>query len=148
MSSQSPLKRMDPATEQGRDQLQEIVDTMAAQFIAEVAAYRAVTAEHVMAKFGRGGVLVARSAVAAGMADETGTYEGVIARLNATQGAAGVVSIAAGATAMTTGAEEEKPMAEETQPNEQEITARVKARIRAITGCAEATGREALASGS
>jgi capsid assembly protease len=156
VSSQSPLKRMDPATDAGAQQLQQMVDEMAAHFIADVAAFRAVTAEHVAERFGRGGVLAAERAVAAGMADETGTFDGTLARLNGegrTDGKAlflPAAAVAAAAPAEDTAEKEEsKPMAEDKQPDTEQVRAAAEAaasaRIEAILYCEEANGREALA---
>lgn len=78
VSSQSPLKRADPETEKGRLEAQRVVDQLAAVFIADVAAYRGVSQETVLADFGRGGILVGAHAVAAGMADRIGTLQSVL----------------------------------------------------------------------
>jgi signal peptide peptidase SppA len=78
VSSQSPLKRTDPATDEGRAQLQEMVDAMAKVFIEKVAKFRGTSEEKVARDFGRGAVLPARAAVGAGMADSLGSLEAVI----------------------------------------------------------------------
>ena len=78
VSSQSPLKRTDPATDEGRAQLQEMVDAMAQVFIEKVAQFRGTSVERVARDFGRGAVLSARSAVAVGMADALGSLEGLL----------------------------------------------------------------------
>jgi signal peptide peptidase SppA len=83
VSSQSPYKRVDPATAEGRARVQALVDNLAAIFIADVAKYRAVGAEHVSAKFGQGDVMLGQQAAEAGMIDKLGTFEGLIAELNA-----------------------------------------------------------------
>lgn len=82
VSSQSPNKRPDPLTETGRDQIQAIVDEMAAVFIGAVARNRDVTTKAVVEKFGRGGVLVGAAAVKAGLADRIGSLEGTIQDLS------------------------------------------------------------------
>lgn len=82
VSSQSPNKRSDPATEAGRAQVQSIVDAMADVFVGSVARNRGVSAETVIADFGGGGVLVGASAVDARMADRLGSLESVIAELS------------------------------------------------------------------
>jgi hypothetical protein len=81
VSSQSPKKRPDPATEEGRAQVQEMLDDLAAVFIEDVARFRAVSEETVLSDFGRGGVLVGARAVTAGLADGLGSFEGVLAEL-------------------------------------------------------------------
>ena len=78
VSSQSPLKRTDPATDEGRAQIQEMVDAMAELFIGRVAAFRNVTPDKVAREFGRGGIMPARKAIAVGMADALGSFEGLL----------------------------------------------------------------------
>ncbi|EME71395.1 hypothetical protein H261_03263 [Paramagnetospirillum caucaseum] len=81
VSSQSPLKRPDPATDAGRAAMQSLVDRLSAEFVTAVAAYRGVSAEAVLADFGQGGLLVGADAVAAGMADRLGSLESTLASL-------------------------------------------------------------------
>lgn len=75
ISSVSPLKQAAPDTEEGRAEAQRVVDELAAVFVQDVAAYRGTTPEIVASQFGRGGVLVGKAAVTAGMADRVGTFE-------------------------------------------------------------------------
>lgn len=79
ISSQSPLKQAGPDTEPGRAEIQRVVDDLAAVFIGDVAAYRNTDPETVATAFGRGGMLVGAKAVAAGMADDVGTLETLLA---------------------------------------------------------------------
>jgi capsid assembly protease len=81
VSSQSPEKYHDPESVKGQSKLQAVVDRLAAVFIGDVAVSRGVTADDVMARFGKGGVLVGSDAVDAGLADEIGTLESVMAGL-------------------------------------------------------------------
>lgn len=81
VSSQSPNKRPDVTTDQGRAQLQAMVDAQAQVFIEEVAAFRGMTPEAVVKDFNGGDMYIAAKAVAAGMADSVGTIEEVIAGL-------------------------------------------------------------------
>lgn len=81
VSSQSPSKASDPATEGGRARIQATVDALAGVFIGEVARYRGVTEETVLSQFGQGGVLVGADAVTAGLADRVASYEVVLAGL-------------------------------------------------------------------
>ena len=83
VSSQSPNKRPDPATEKGRAEIQRTVDDLAEVFIAAVAEYRDTTPEKVASDFGQGGVLVGQKAVDAGMADRVGSFESVLEELAA-----------------------------------------------------------------
>lgn len=84
VSSQSPRKRVDPETEDGRAVLQAVVDDIADVFIARVASFRGVSADHVLEHFGQGGILVGRNAVRAGLADGLGSLESIIAGLAGT----------------------------------------------------------------
>jgi ClpP class serine protease len=79
VSSQSPDKRLDVVTEDGRAKVQATVDSLAQVFIDRVATFRGVTSRHVIENFGRGGLVVGAAAVAAGMADALGSLESVIA---------------------------------------------------------------------
>ncbi len=87
VSSQSPNKRLDPASMEGRDALQRLLDATADIFIADVARNRGCDAARVTAQFGRGGVMLAADAVKAGMADAVGSLENVIAALSGADGA-------------------------------------------------------------
>lgn len=79
VSSQSPGKRPDVRTDEGRAQIQRDTDAIAQIFVETVAANRGVTADKVLTDFGKGGLLVGRDAVAAGMADRVGVLEALIA---------------------------------------------------------------------
>lgn len=81
VSSQSPDKRIDPNTDEGRAKVQALVDSLASVFVAAVADYRKTTTEKVLSDFGRGGVLIGEQAIKAGMADRIGSLESVIAEL-------------------------------------------------------------------
>lgn len=81
VSSQSPKKRVDPATDAGRAQILATVDAMAQVFVETVARYRGVTPATVLARFGQGDVLVGQQALDAGMIDRIGTFEETFARL-------------------------------------------------------------------
>lgn len=89
VSSRSPKKRLDPETDDGRRELVGTLDELAAVFIADVAAFRGVSVQTVETDFGQGGVLVGAPAVAAGMADALGSFEGVLAELSAPRPLAG-----------------------------------------------------------
>jgi capsid assembly protease len=85
VSSQSPLKRATPETEEGRALAQARVDEIADIFIADVAAYRGTTIDKVLADFGQGSTLIAARAVATGMADSVSTLETLIDTLSASK---------------------------------------------------------------
>lgn len=78
VSSQSPDKAIDPATEHGRSRVQATVDQLAGVFVGDVAANRGVDESKVISDFGRGWVLVGQEAVDAGMADVVGTFDEAI----------------------------------------------------------------------
>lgn len=83
VSSGAPDKRADVSTDEGRAGTQALVDAIEDEFVAAVAAGRKVSAETVRRDFGRGGMLAARAAVAAGMADRIDSLEATLARLSA-----------------------------------------------------------------
>ncbi len=81
VSSQSPYKASDPATEDGKARIQSRVDTLAQIFVETVARNRDVPVARVMDGFGRGDVKFGAAAVAAGMADVLGTFESTLSAL-------------------------------------------------------------------
>lgn len=97
VSSQSPMKRADPTTDEGRAAVQALVDRLAEEFIGAVARFRGVSPEKVQADFGKGGLLVGRDAVAAGMADRLGSFEEVVGSLSAGSSATVKTSLIAAA---------------------------------------------------
>jgi signal peptide peptidase SppA len=82
ISSQSPGKRDRPVDDEVVARAQQVVDDLAAVFIGAVARHRGVTTQAVEERFGQGGVMVGARAVAAGLADDVGNLESVIARLS------------------------------------------------------------------
>ncbi len=82
VSSQSPNKRPDVATDAGRAQIQARIDRFAQVFIDDVAAYRGVSSEHVLANYGQGDMRMGADAVSLGMADRVSTLEAVLAGLS------------------------------------------------------------------
>jgi capsid assembly protease len=163
VSSQSPNKRADVRTDEGRAQLQEIVDALAEVFIGRVAAFRGTTQENVQANYGGGKILIARQAIAAGMADRVTTFEGHLAALRESSVPSRIAPVYYGGmmvgqiTIPATGCnsnfvDEEESMAN--QPTQAPAATAVPAvsdpsaerqRITAILTCEEAQGREALA---
>lgn len=86
VSSQSPNKRLDPTSEEGRSAMQHLLDETADIFIADVARHRGKRAAVVTERFGQGGVMLAAEAVKVGMVDEIGNLEDVIAALSGVGG--------------------------------------------------------------
>lgn len=82
VSSQSPHKRLDPTTDDGRSRLQIRIDSMADVFIETIARNRNVSAENVQNHYGGGDVMIGAKAVSAGLADRVGSLEGLIAELS------------------------------------------------------------------
>lgn len=82
VSSQSPNKRLDPASQEGRAALQQLLDADADIFIADVARNRGKSVSAVTEQFGQGGCMLAAAAVKVGMIDEIGSLEGVISSLS------------------------------------------------------------------
>lgn len=78
VSSQSPQKRLDIKTEEGRAQIQQQVDQIAEVFVEKVARNRNVSIEKVLTDFGQGGLLVGKYAVQAGLADRLGSLDQLI----------------------------------------------------------------------
>ena len=85
VSSQSPHKRLDPTTDDGRSRLQIRIDSMADVFIETIARNRNVSAENVQNHYGGGDVMIGAKAVSAGLADRVGSLEGLIAELSSPQ---------------------------------------------------------------
>lgn len=81
VSSVSPLKNADPETDAGARQMQQMVDDLGAVFVATVAENMNVSVDHVLEKFGQGGVMVAQKALDAGMIDGISTFESAFAAL-------------------------------------------------------------------
>jgi signal peptide peptidase SppA len=82
VSSQSPHKRLDPTTDDGRSRLQTRIDSMADVFIETIARNRNVSAENVQNHYGGGDVLIGAKAVSAGLADRVGSLESLIAEFH------------------------------------------------------------------
>lgn len=83
VSSGAPLKRIDPAADPGRAEIQRVVDELHAVFERDVAAHRGVTPAYVREHFGRGGVRVGADAVRHRMADAVGSLDVVLSDLRA-----------------------------------------------------------------
>lgn len=82
VSSQSPNKRPDINTEEGKAKIQARVDELAEVFIAKVARNRGISEDDVVNNFGAGDVSVGKSAVRSGLADGLASFEGIIADFN------------------------------------------------------------------
>jgi capsid assembly protease len=154
VSSQSPYKRVDPATAEGRARVQALVDNLAAIFIADVAKYRGASDEHVSAKFGQGDVMLGHAAVDAGMIDKLGTFEGLIAELNAShtigprqqeRATMDYEKLKAEHPELFAKIHAEGVASANVEAARTEATTAERTRVLGIIGHAEASGREALA---
>lgn len=81
-SSQSPMKNVEAESELGKAEYQAKVDYLASIFIDKVAKYRGITADEVINRGNKGGVLVGAVAVTAGLADRLGSMDALIDELN------------------------------------------------------------------
>lgn len=70
-----------PLSDEAREKIQRDVDAYGAMFVADVAKGRKTKAATVRSDFGQGATVMARDAVAAGMADKVGTLEQAIREL-------------------------------------------------------------------
>lgn len=75
VSSQSPNKNRDPATEEGAAEVQRVINDLADVFIAQVARNRSTTSDDVQKRYGQGSVFVGASALKQGLADKLTTFE-------------------------------------------------------------------------
>lgn len=82
VSSQSPYKRNDVATPDGQARYQALVDSLSDVFVDKVATYRGTDRDTVLKNYGQGDVLVGQAAVAAGLADRVGSFEGMLSELS------------------------------------------------------------------
>lgn len=78
VSSQSPLKRVDPATDEGMAVLKTYVDALAEVFITNVARGRSVEVAKVKTEFGKGAMVLGSDAIARGMADGISSRDGLM----------------------------------------------------------------------
>lgn len=81
VSTQSPRKRLTPATPEGYADWQATLDSLADVFIRDLSLYRDVSVETVLTGFGKGGVFVGQEAIAAGLADALGTHDRIYTAL-------------------------------------------------------------------
>ncbi|MDP2206881.1 MAG: S49 family peptidase [Alphaproteobacteria bacterium] len=152
VSSQSPHKRLDPTSDDGRSRLQTRIDSMADVFIGTIARNRDVSAEDVQNHYGGGDVMIGAKAVSAGLADRVGSLEGLIAELSSQKSPP--MEGFFNAQNQPPSTQEKKPMDIETlKKDHPDLVAQLtregasaeKKRLGAILGSEEAKGREKLA---
>ena len=78
VSSQSPYKRPNMATDDGKASVQTVLDDLASVFVDTVAANRSTTSDAVLKDFGQGGMMVASRALSTGMIDSIGTLDSIL----------------------------------------------------------------------
>lgn len=86
VSTQSPNKRPDMETEEGRALMQTYVDDLASVFVSRVARNRGVAVEKVLSDYGQGDIMVGQKAIQAGLADRLGSFEGVLSEMSLKSG--------------------------------------------------------------
>lgn len=81
IADQSPNKRLDPATPEGKAELLAIANDGAEMFLAGLEASRGVSRETLMENYGQGLVFTAREALSRGLIDGIGSFEETLAAL-------------------------------------------------------------------
>ena len=82
VSSQSPNKRPNVETEEGKAKIQAHIDALAEVFIHKVALNRDISPKEVIENFGGGDVFVGQKAVSIGLADALSSFEELVSGLN------------------------------------------------------------------
>lgn len=90
VSTNSPNKRPDVTTDEGKALIQEQINVIGDIFIEKVARNRSTeqkkyTFKDVVNKFNKGGVLIGKDAVEAGLADEIGSYDSILSNMVGTK---------------------------------------------------------------
>ncbi|WP_181181032.1 S49 family peptidase [Mesorhizobium sp. B1-1-2] len=83
IAAQSPNKRLDPNSEDGRAELQAIADHGAEMFISALAETRGVDRDTIMESYGQGLVFTAPDALSRGMIEKIASFEETLADLAA-----------------------------------------------------------------
>lgn len=110
ISEQSPNKRSTPVDDALVARYQATTNALAAVFVSSAAKSRSVTEAKVLADFGKGDVLVGKDAVRAGLVDELGNFDAVLAEL-AALGTRAPKSVTASASAIHTPSAAAAPIA-------------------------------------
>jgi len=153
VSSQSPHKRLDPMSDDGRAKLQTRIDSMADVFVSTIARNRDVTADHVLGHYGGGDVMIGAHAVNAGLADRVGSLERLITELSSPE-TSSPPSEGFFSSTQPQPKKEKKPMNLEQLKTDHpdlvlslhaEGSAKEKQRLKDILSCEVAEGRQKLA---
>ena len=78
VSSQSPYKRVDPSSDEGRQKIQARIDALADVFINAIATHRNIKPDKVESDYGQGDIVIGQDAIKQGLADDGGTLEKII----------------------------------------------------------------------
>jgi signal peptide peptidase SppA len=81
ISSQTPGKRPDPQTDEGRAALQTLADRTADEFLQDIAHSRGTSVAVLLESTSGGGMVIGRDAVERGLADRISGFEETLARL-------------------------------------------------------------------
>lgn len=81
VSSQSPYKRADPTTDDGKALMQQQVDDIAEIMVRDIAKYRKVSQAKVLADYGQGATHVAPRALKQGLVDSISTLSDVVEQM-------------------------------------------------------------------
>lgn len=82
VSSQSPNKRPNLETDEGKAKIQTRIDDLAEVFINKIARNRNISSDEVVSNFGGGDVFVGKAAVRNGLADSLTSFEEVLSDLD------------------------------------------------------------------
>jgi signal peptide peptidase SppA len=150
VSSQSPHKRLDVSSDEGRIRLQARIDSMADVFINAIARHRNIDPQIILSDYGGGDVMIGQNAVLAGLADRIGSLDHLLQELSQAK-APQIEGLLASQPQST---KEKTPMTlDELKANHPELVTQIQTDSRAserkrfedILGSAEAKGREKLA---
>lgn len=145
VSSQSPKKRLDPSSDEGRASIQQQVDDLASVFVSDVAKYRGVSVDTVLSDFGQGDVFVGAKAIGAGLADGFSTFEDVVAKKSVRFPTDPNQSVKSESGVRAPDAETSKSEDTDVAEKDTNAAAAERTRISAILTSPEAVGREATA---
>lgn len=81
VSSHSPNKHTEPESDAGKAEIMALLDATCEVFLADVAAGRGVSVDHVLEHYGQGGLFIGINGVEAGLADRLGQRDDLIAEL-------------------------------------------------------------------
>lgn len=100
ISSQSPHKRPDPTTDEGRARIQSRIDAIANVFVDHVARNYGVSRDTVLSDFGQGDLVVGEAAVAVGLANRLSSFDDLMVELASSRQTSSAFSFATGASPM------------------------------------------------